>query len=88
MEDSTETRERAIYHTILGEMHRLRATLLNLQAIDAPDTAESLREYFGREKSVTTGKLAEWRQRRPELYRQASEAFSRESAESGAGNDR
>jgi hypothetical protein len=70
-----DKRDRAVYHTILSDMHRLQATFLNLQNISDPDTAEGLREHFAREQGVLLGKLSEWRQRRPQLYEQASRDF-------------
>ena len=70
-----DKKDRAIYHLILSEMHRLQGIMLNMQTIDAPDTAEALREHFTREQNVALGKLTEWRNRRPEIYREASEDF-------------
>jgi hypothetical protein len=71
----TDTKDRAIYHTILAEMHRLHATLLNMRTLDDPHTADSLREHFGREQTLALARLREWRQRRPEIYREASNDF-------------
>jgi hypothetical protein len=70
-----ETHDQAVYHVILAEMHRLRAIMLNLSAAQDPATAESLREHFTREQSLTLGKLAEWRSHRPQIYREACEDF-------------
>lgn len=70
-----DKKEAAIYHTILSEMHRVQAQLLNLQTLTDPSTAESLRQHFMREQSVTLGRLSEWRQRRPNLYRRAEADF-------------
>jgi hypothetical protein len=64
---------------ILAEMHRLRAIMLNLGSLQDPSTAEGLREHFTREQTLTLGKLTEWRSHRPEIYRLASEDFSRQS---------
>lgn len=69
------TKDRAIYHTILSDLHRMQATLLNMQVLDEPTTAAALREHFARQQSVTLGALTEWRQRRPDIYRQAQEDF-------------
>lgn len=71
----TDTKDRAAYHTILSDMHRLHATMLNLQTIGDPHTGEALREHFSREQQLTLAKLTEWRQRRPEIYREASADF-------------
>lgn len=70
-----DNKDQAIYHTILSDLHRLRATLLNLQTLDTVSTEQSLREHFTREQNLILGRLAEWRQRRPQLYQQASEDF-------------
>jgi hypothetical protein len=75
MPPPTDKKEAAIYHTILGEMHRMRGLLLNLQTLDDADTAAALRDHFGREQNVVMAKLREWRQRRPELYRLAQADF-------------
>lgn len=72
------TKDRAIYHTILSDLHRMQATLLNMQVLDEPTTAAALSEHFARQQSVTLGKLTEWRQRRPEIYRQAQEDFQQQ----------
>ena len=73
------TKDQAIYHTILSDLHRLRATILNLQATDSTETADALREHFGRERSLILSRLSEWRQRRPEIYENASEDFAKQS---------
>lgn len=70
-----DLKERAIYHTILSEMHRLQSQMLNLRTIDDPYTAASLRDHFTREQNLTLGRLTEWKGRRPEVYRQAAEDF-------------
>lgn len=80
----TNTKDQAIYHTILSDMHRLRAGMLNLQALEDPDTARSLREHFQREQNVTLARLSEWRQRRPQIYEQASADFEKQVSGGGA----
>lgn len=70
-----DKKEQAIYHTVLSEMHRIRAVLLNLQAIDVPETAQALREHFMREQNLVLGRLMEWKRRRPDIYRQANDDF-------------
>lgn len=70
-----DTKDRAIYHTILSDMHRLQAMMLNLQTIADPDTEDALREHFTREQTLALARLTEWRQRRPELYGEAGEDF-------------
>jgi hypothetical protein len=71
----TEKKEQAIYHTILSDMHRLHAVMLNIQTLTDPYTEEGLREHFTREQNVLLGKLSEWRGRRADVYRQANEDF-------------
>jgi hypothetical protein len=68
-------KDKAIYHTILADMHRLRAVILNLQTIESGDTEQSLREHFGREQTILTGKLSEWRGHRPQIFREAEADF-------------
>jgi hypothetical protein len=70
-----DRKDQAIYHTILSDMHRMQAMMLNLQTMTDLDTAEALREHFTREQNLTLARLNEWRQRRPELYREAGEDF-------------
>lgn len=82
----TGTKDQAIYHTILSDLHRMQATLLNMKVLDEPTTAEALREHFARQQSVTLGKLTEWRQRRPDLYRQAQDDFQQQVRRSDAGD--
>lgn len=84
-----DLKEQAIYHTVLADMHRLHALLLNLRTLDAPDTAESLRQHFTREQSIVLGRLNEWRGRRPDLYRRAQTAFAQQvqAPEPGAAHD-
>ena len=68
-------KDRAIYHTILSDMHRLRATILNLQTIETGETEESLRDHFGREQRILTAKLSEWRTHRPAIFRDVEADF-------------
>jgi hypothetical protein len=70
-----DKKAQAVYHTILAEMHRLHAMLLNLQTLDTVSTEASLRDHFTREQNLSLGKLSEWRTRRPDIYAAASEAF-------------
>ena len=69
------TKDQAIYHTILAEMHRLHSVMLNMRTLDDPDTAAALREHFTRDQNLALAKLMEWKTRRPEIYRQANEDF-------------
>jgi hypothetical protein len=78
----SEKQDRAIYHAILAEMHRLQSVLLSLQTHDDPDTVAAMREHFGLQQSVTLGKLSEWRQRRPDIYREAEADFKGQVAQS------
>lgn len=71
-----DKKDQAIYHTILADMHRLHAITLNMQTIDSPEMAAGLREYFTRDQSLTLGRLTEWRNRRQDVYREASEDFA------------
>ncbi|HZU13205.1 MAG TPA: hypothetical protein VFB58_10240 [Chloroflexota bacterium] len=73
-----ERRDQAAYHAILSDLHRVQSAILSLQTLDSPHTAESLRDYFTRERSIALGRLREWEQRRPDVYRLAGEAFRRE----------
>jgi hypothetical protein len=70
-----DRKEQAVYHTILADMHRLHAMMLNLQTLDTASTEQALREHFTREQNLSLGKLMEWKQHRPEIYRQAQEDF-------------
>lgn len=70
-----DKKEQAIFHLMLAEMHRLHALMLNLQTLDEPHTEAALREHFTREQNLALGKLIEWRNRRPDLYRRATEEF-------------
>lgn len=74
----TDRKDQAIYHTILSDLHRLRAILLNLQTLEDPGTKQSLQEHFSREQSIVLGRLTEWRQRRAEIYREASADFDQQ----------
>jgi len=76
-----DTKDQAIYHTILSEMHRIRGVLLNLQSIDVPETAQALREHFTREQNLVLGRLMEWKRRRPDIYRQANDDFQHQILE-------
>lgn len=75
-----EMRERAIYHLILADMHRLQGTLLQLKTAADAETAAALQEHFGRDRDIVLGRLAEWRQRKPDTYREAHEDFRRQIA--------
>jgi hypothetical protein len=72
-----EKKDSAVYHSILAEMHRLRALLLNMQTIDLGATEEGIRAHLTREQGLVLGKLTEWRQHRPLIYRRAEEDFQR-----------
>jgi hypothetical protein len=72
-----EKKNEAVYHSILAEMHRLRALLLNMQTIDLDSTEEGVRAHLSREQTLVLGKLTEWRQHRPQIYRKAEEDFQR-----------
>ncbi len=74
----TGIKDQAIYHTILSDLHRMQAILFNMRVLSEPSTAAALREHFAREQSVTLGKLSEWRQRRPDIYREAQSDFQRQ----------
>lgn len=76
-----DKKDRSIYHTILAEMHRLQSILLGLQAADDPNTASAMQEHFGLQRSITLGRLTEWRQRRPEIYREAEADFKVQSGQ-------
>jgi hypothetical protein len=83
MTTADETKDRAVYHSILAEMHRLRALLLNMQTIEYGSTEEAVRAHLGREQSLVLGKLTEWRQHRPLIYRRAEGDFQRLYSPSG-----
>ena len=68
-------KERAIFHVILAEMHRAQACVYNLQSLSDPDTEAGLREHFTREQTLALGRISEWRQRRPQIYRMAAVEF-------------
>lgn len=74
----TDKKEQAIYHTILAEMHRMHAVMLNLQTMAGDQTDQALREHFTREQNLTLGKLMEWKQRRAALYQQATDDFQQQ----------
>ena len=74
----SDKKDQAVYHTVLGDMHRLRGIMLNMQTIDQSETASALREHFTREQNLALGRLTEWRQRRADIYRQAQEDFDRQ----------
>jgi hypothetical protein len=78
-----DRRERAIYHIVLADMHRLRGVMLNLEAVEHGETEEALREHFGRELTVLLGKLAEWRLRRSAIFAQAERDFKAQSEPAG-----
>jgi hypothetical protein len=73
-----DKKDQAIYHTILSELHRVQGILLNLQTLDEASTAEGLRDHFTRDQTLTLGKVNEWKLRRPDIYRQASEDFQQQ----------
>jgi hypothetical protein len=74
----SDKKEQAIYHTILSELHRVQGILLNLQTLDEASTAEGLRDHFTRDRTLALGKVNEWKLRRPDIYRQASEDFQQQ----------
>ena len=74
----TDKKEQAIYHTILSELHRVQGILLNLQTLDEASTAEGLRDHFTRDQTLTLGKVNEWKLRRPDIYRLASDDFQQQ----------
>jgi hypothetical protein len=74
----SDKKDQAIYHTILSELHRVQGILLNLQTLDEASTAEGLRDHFARDQTLALGRVNEWKLRRPEIYRQASEDFQRQ----------
>lgn len=71
----TDKKDQAVYHTILAEMHRLHATMLNRQVMAHDQTEAAILEHFGRQQTLALGKLVEWKGRRPEIYAQAAEDF-------------
>jgi hypothetical protein len=71
----TDKKDQAIYHTVLADLHRMRALLLNLQTLDVPHTERSLHEHFSREQSIILGRLTEWRQRRADIFGEANADF-------------
>lgn len=83
MPTPTDPKDQAIYHTILSDMHRLRAAMLNTQVINDRDTEKSLSEHFGRDKSLVLARLSEWRGRRADIYGEAQMDFAEQSGQSG-----
>lgn len=77
MTGSDTKKDEAVYHSILSEMHRLRALLLNMQTVEPGSSEEGVRAHLGREQTITLGKLTEWKRHRPQIYRQAEEDFQR-----------
>lgn len=75
MKAADEKKNEAVYHSILAEMHRLRALLINMQTIDLDSAEEGVRAHLRREQTIVLGKLTEWRQHRPQIYRKAEEDF-------------
>lgn len=71
-------KDAAAYHTILSDLHRLHALMLNMQTIDDPFSEKSLREHFSREHTVITGRLNEWKLRRRPIYDQAYTDFQQQ----------
>lgn len=71
----SEKKERAIYHMILSEMHRLQGLMLNMQTVEVPEAEEALQEHYSRQQNLALGKLTEWRRRRPEVFREAEGDF-------------
>ena len=74
----SDKKDQAIYHTILSELHRVQGILLNLQTLDDASTAEGLRDHFTRDQTLTLGKVNEWKLRRPDIYRLASDDFQQQ----------
>ena len=79
-------KDQAVFHLILSEMHRLHALMLNMQTLDDPETEQALREHFTREQNMALGKLIEWKNHRPELYRRATEEFQSRLRAGGSGD--
>jgi hypothetical protein len=77
MTAADERKDEAVYHSVMAEMHRLRALLLNMQTIDLGSTEEAVRSHLAREQTIVLGKLTEWRQHRPLIYRRAEADFQR-----------
>jgi hypothetical protein len=70
-----DTKDRAIYHLILAEMHRLHGLMLNMRTVEPDETAQALREHLSREQNLVLGKLTQWKERRPAIYGQAQKDF-------------
>lgn len=81
-----DRKDRAIYHTVLSELHRVQSILLNLQTLDEASTAEGLRDHFTRDQTLTLGKLNEWKLRRPDIFRLANEDFQQQ-LQGGSGSN-
>lgn len=81
-----DRKDRAIYHTILSELHRVQSILLNLQTLDEASTAEGLRDHFTRDQTLTLGKLNEWKLRRPDIFRLANEDFQQQLRDGSGSN--
>ncbi len=79
-----DKKDQCVYHTILAEMHRVHALLLNMQTLEATGTEVGLRDYFSREQNMCLGKLVEWKQRRSDIYREANDDFQNQILRSGA----
>jgi hypothetical protein len=82
-----DKKDQAIYHTILSELHRVQGIQLNLQTLNEASTAEGLRDHFTRDQTLTLGKVNEWKRRRPDIYRQASEDFQQQVLRSSSSSD-
>jgi len=78
----SDKKDQAIYHTILSELHRVQGILLNLQTLDEASTAAGLRDHFTRDQTLALGKVNEWKLRRPDIYRMASEDFQQQVSHS------
>ena len=79
-DDGGDAKERAAYHMILSEMHRLRAVMLNMQTIAADETEVALREHFTHQQTLALGKLQEWKRHRPTTYKRAQDDFARQTS--------
>ena len=77
MSPDASAKDRAVYHQILSEMHRIRSIMLNMTTLDDPSTESSIREHMTREQNLALGRLQEWRQRRPQIYKVAEEDFQK-----------
>lgn len=77
MSPDAPAKDRAVYHQILAEMHRIRSIMLNLTTLDDPGAETGIREHLTREQNLALGRLNEWRLRRPQIYKQAQDDFQR-----------